>query len=296
MIFKKLLYGIFWVTLAVTLFSCAGTKKDENIFSEPPQEQKAQKNSQKDEMAELEALLGIKREDTKKKETPPEEIQDKKLGLLGADEGKGTTRKEKIKEPVGDVRLTKLQKENEHLRGQLKEKDQRIKELQSEIDALKEELNRLSSQKSMSAQPAESEFGMPKSTMSGEMITYDMSEYKAKYQEALAYFNQRNYDAALNIFENLLRTNTNNDLADNIQYWIGECHYMQGKYQMALTDFEKVFTFPKSNKNDYAQFKIALCYLRLGQRDRAREELQRFLNEYPDSSLRSRAMEIMGKI
>ena len=61
-------------------------------------------------------------------------------------------------------------------------------------------------------------------------------------------------------------------------------------------DFEKVFTFPKSNKNPDAQFKLGLCYLRLGDREKAREEFQRLLDVYPKSAYVNRAQQHLGEL
>jgi len=76
---------------------------------------------------------------------------------------------------------------------------------------------------------------------------------------------------------------------DNAQYWIGECHYAMRQYEKAIMDFEKVFTFPKSNKLDDAQFKLGLCYIRKGENQKAREEFQRLLDVYPKSEYLGRA-------
>ncbi len=298
MTIKKFILLIVISTLSVYFTSCGGTRKEESLFDEPQQEEEVQQKSQQDEMSELEALLGIKREPKKKEKNPSEKAQE--LGLLGADEGKGMAKKggqnTTTTEPVGDVRLAKLQKENEELRRSIRQKNQRIRELESELDALKQELAAAQEKATSQAGYNGASAAYPTGGVAYSATTYDITEYQSKYQEALNYFNQRNYEAALNIFSNLLKTDTNNDLADNVQYWIGECHYMMGKYKVALTDFEKVFTFPKSNKNDYALFKIALCYLRLGDRERARDELQRFLDEYPDSPLRNRASDLLNKL
>lgn len=102
-------------------------------------------------------------------------------------------------------------------------------------------------------------------------------------------FNDRNYQNAIEAFESLLASQANHSLADNAQFWIGECHYALGQYKKALIDFEKVFTFPKSNKNDSAQFKLGLCYLRLGDKSKAREEFQRLVDVYPKSEYLKRA-------
>lgn len=285
----KLVWGLFIVVFL--LFSCAGSKKSEDIFAEPSQEEQAMKNSQQDDLSELEELLGIKRE--KKPENKTEEPAPSEIQLLGADEGKGAKKDmaagtSKQEQPMADARLINLQKENENLRQQVRQKDQKIRELESQMEFMKDEISRLTSKPAVSA-PVQSV------TPSTDYVS-PQGDYRAIYEQALSYFNQKNYDAALNLFQQLLKMDSNHELADNAQYWIGECHYLQGKYQQALSDFEKVFTYPKSNKNDYAQFKIALCYLRLGQRDRAREELQRFLDEYPKSGLRSRAQDLLSRL
>ena len=66
---------------------------------------------------------------------------------------------------------------------------------------------------------------------------------------------------------------------------------LMGQYKKAIIDFEKVFTFPKSNKNPDAQFKLGVCYVRLGDSAKAREEFQRLIDVYPESSYVGRAQD-----
>jgi tol-pal system protein YbgF len=109
------------------------------------------------------------------------------------------------------------------------------------------------------------------------------SGFRARYDEALEKYHSRNYRAAIDLFDQLLVNNPGNSLADNCQYWIGECHYALGDYTKAIAAFEKVFSFNNSNKNDDAQLKLGMCYWRLNDVSRAKEEFERLISHYPDS-------------
>ena len=112
---------------------------------------------------------------------------------------------------------------------------------------------------------------------------FSQSGYERDYQAAYDAFNQGSYDRALTRFTNLLQRSRDNSLSDNAQYWIGECYYAKKDYNKALIEFEKVFTFAKSNKKDDAQLKLGLCYLRMNDKESAHRELTRLLSKYPDS-------------
>lgn len=118
---------------------------------------------------------------------------------------------------------------------------------------------------------------------------YGTSEYAMAYQAALDEVYDRNYSGAIDKFRRLLRQSVNDDLSDNAQYWIGECYYALGQYQVAITEFEKVFSYDKNNKQDDAQFMIGMAYLKVGQRELAELELNTLLEFYSNSEYASRA-------
>jgi TolA-binding protein len=125
---------------------------------------------------------------------------------------------------------------------------------------------------------------------------YTSPSYKAEYERGLSYFQQKRYKDAISVFEQLLDIDSRTGYSDNAQYWIGESFYALRRYQEALRAFEKVFTFPNSNKNDYAQYKIAQCYYMLGNKPRANQEFQTFLNNYPNSELDSFAKRYLTRL
>ncbi|HCW76835.1 MAG TPA: hypothetical protein DHU63_09900 [Candidatus Marinimicrobia bacterium] len=121
-------------------------------------------------------------------------------------------------------------------------------------------------------------------------------EYKNQYIDALSSYQNGNYNDAVRMFNALINSNRNNDLADNAQYWIAESFYSEDNYQRAIVEFQKVFDFSNSNKADAAQFKIGYCYLNMGNASMARSEFQKFLNVYPKSDLVQKATQILAKL
>lgn len=104
-----------------------------------------------------------------------------------------------------------------------------------------------------------------------------------RYEAARALYGERQYERAIGQFAAILSTSAGSDLADNAQYWIGECYYGLGRFRQALTEFTKVFAFRDTEKDDDAQLKIARCYLALGEKDRALMALRKLIDEYPKS-------------
>ncbi len=108
-------------------------------------------------------------------------------------------------------------------------------------------------------------------------------EYRLRYIDALANYQNGNYDAALKMFRELLVIDTKHDLSDNCQYWIGEIYYAQKDFRKALSEFMKVRNFPGTNKADHALFKIGLCYLNIGDTEKAVENFREHVSLYPNS-------------
>ena len=127
-------------------------------------------------------------------------------------------------------------------------------------------------------------------------IPLNSADYQIEYQKAMDFFNLTNYSDAINIFEKLLRSNPDSQLADNSQFWIGECYYGDKEYERAILEFEKVFTFPNNNKMDAAQLKLGFCYLRLNNNKRAKEEFSRLVELYPGSEYLSIAHKLLTKL
>lgn len=122
------------------------------------------------------------------------------------------------------------------------------------------------------------------------------SEYGLAYQDALDDFYVRRFDSAIRKFQALLQNNDKNELADNCQYWIGECYFAMGRYYEAIAEFQKVYAFAKSNKTPDAQLMIGLAFLKNGEKDMARSELNIVLSFDPRSASAQKAQRYLRMI
>ncbi|MCF7824383.1 MAG: tetratricopeptide repeat protein [Candidatus Marinimicrobia bacterium] len=122
----------------------------------------------------------------------------------------------------------------------------------------------------------------------------DYETYKQHYIDALSSYQNGDYMGAIDDFQLLLQNDSQNDLADNAQYWIGECYYAMDDYGQAITAFRKVLNFADSNKADAAQFKIGYSYLNSGDKTRGYNELERLLDMFPESTYRDKIKHILA--
>ena len=285
----KYLSTLFLISVfSLFTLQCAGSsdQMEEEGFNEEEQQQK--------ELDDIEALLGISSEDTQqqqvndsvekteKTQTTAQNNADdesEQLNLLDTNESIPA------QQTAGMSASEKKKYENEikKLKSQLKEKDRAIANLSAELSVKEEELSKKSAAPSYSAS-------------SGVISDISMDEYQSRYEDARDAFESRNYQQAIQLFESLLAASANHPLADNAQYWIGESQFMLRQYDAAILSFEKVFTFPKSNKNADAQYKLGLCYVMKGDKTKAREEFQRVIDNYPNSRYAELARKKMARL
>ena len=118
------------------------------------------------------------------------------------------------------------------------------------------------------------------------------SDYELKYNKAIEYYNKSNYTASQTLFEELIPVFKGTDRAEQIYYYYCYCHYYLTDYALAGFHFRTfVRTFHSSTHVEECAFMNAYCYYlsspkySLDQSDtkNAIQEMQNFLNEFPDS-------------
>jgi tol-pal system protein YbgF len=279
--FVPLFFSFVVIIFSIQLISCASSK---------PKSEEPKTTSKEGDLGEIERLLGITDED---KKAQPKKENDDLLTLLKADEDKGTTPTENTTQGGGDVRLTNLQKKVDDMEGQLIDKNRTIADLKAQLMMKDEELKRYKSGGAAPAQPVTQTYNPP---VTSSTSYSGGSEFENNYDRALDLFHSGQYRDAMSLFESLLTQDRNHSLSDNAQYWVGECNYALGNYRAAILAFEKVFAFSQSNKNDYAQYKLGLCYQKLGDSERAREEFQNLVDNYSNPELVGRAEEKLAQL
>ena len=120
--------------------------------------------------------------------------------------------------------------------------------------------------------------------------------YSEKYNESHHYYQNGDFDFAIVGFKMLIRDDPQNPLADNSQYWIGECYYSKMEFIRAISEFVNVINFPGTDKDDDAQLKIGMSHLAMNNKANAKEQFNKFLDEFPDSEYAIIAREHLKQI
>ena len=125
---------------------------------------------------------------------------------------------------------------------------------------------------------------------------FKSAQYKQTYMTSLGHFQNQEFDDAIVGFKELVSSDATNDLADNSQYWLAECYYSQKEFKRAIAEFEKVFTYSGTDKDDDAQLKIGLSYQSMGNVNKAREEFQRMIDYFPGSEYYPKAKDALKQL
>lgn len=105
------------------------------------------------------------------------------------------------------------------------------------------------------------------------------------YSQAFQLFRAGDYQAAKEKFGRYLELYPDTDLADNAQFWLGECYYAEEKYSEAIAAYEKTIKqYPQSDKVSSALLKEGMAFVELGDEIAAKILLKKVIKEYPESN------------
>jgi tol-pal system protein YbgF len=107
-------------------------------------------------------------------------------------------------------------------------------------------------------------------------------EAVALYRKAYEALRGGRHEEAAQGFREFLRAHPGHDLADNSQYWLGECYYDRKDYTQAVREFRRVIEhYPSGNKVPDALLKVGFSYLALGSSEAGRQTLSQLQRSYP---------------
>lgn len=199
-----------------------------------------------------------------------------------------------------DIRaeIEKLKQYNKRLEDSLKTKQAQIDSLydqQNQVENFKLIATTLDEDKDLtkeilkSIQQSEEQ---PSATVPTK-LEVDDTEFRTRYNEALNLYFDRDYQPSIQKFSELLALSKTHPLADNCQYWIGECNYSKEKYLAAISEFQKVEGLGDGNKTDAALFKIGMSYLKMGNQIEAVAAFKKLEKQFPKSDLLGRAQQYL---
>lgn len=259
--------------IAGLLLAACGGSKNTNVSQTPEGD------------VDIDKLLNSPTDQNKQKEEDAEVLR-----LLGIEPAKADTSKTELAAtPVKTEPQSvspETQKEIERLQRELSAKDQQVSELRNSLTEKDARLQQLEQQTRQS---------QTRSKPTAALMT-GADGYVQHYAEARNLYEQRRYNDAITAFQQILAENDKSSYADNCQYWIGECYYGLGKFEQAAAEFDKVFTFPRSNKNDAALLKLGLCFVRLGDHKQARSYFEQLVATYPSSPYVANAKKYLSRL
>jgi tol-pal system protein YbgF len=139
-------------------------------------------------------------------------------------------------------------------------------------------------------------YSMKKTPEIFETPKLSSDEFKRRYVDALSNYQNGRYEEAIQGFSTLVFGESGHPLADNSQYWLGECYYSMKNYKRAILEFEKVMQFSNSDKQDDLKLKLGLCFVKIGNNQRARAEFKDLLELFPNSEYSLRAQQYLRQL
>jgi len=104
------------------------------------------------------------------------------------------------------------------------------------------------------------------------------------YDSALLLYREEDYVLALEGFKEFLNAYPKSDLADNAQFWTGECFMALEQYEQAILAYQDVIkNYPKGNKVPNAMLRQAIAFLEINDKTSAKLLLQKLIKQFPDS-------------
>lgn len=102
------------------------------------------------------------------------------------------------------------------------------------------------------------------------------------YNTAYLDFTRGNYQVAIIGFRRFIKLFPASEMADNAQYWVGECFYSLGQLDSAETEFQRVIReYPQGNKVPAAIYKLGLVYQLQGKEGLAQKRFKEVVDKYP---------------
>ncbi len=181
-----------------------------------------------------------------------------------------------------DARLLEISQRLDVLGGQLEDSGVRFTALSQKVDTVKYKLTAADSARAASGYAARDTTG----SVDPEAM------YQAAYSDVAA----GRYSLARESFQTYLKQFPDTEVADNAQYWIGECNYVTGDFAGAIAEFQKVVqNYPKGDKVPAALLKIGISYSRLKNTEEANKYYRTLIQKYPKSPEAAAAKERLPK-
>lgn len=117
------------------------------------------------------------------------------------------------------------------------------------------------------------------------------------YNSSLADFTAGQWALCIMGFGSYVQNFPRTDLADDAQWYIGECYHQDGKFAEAIDAYNRVISnYPKGDRVPDAYYKRGIALSAMGQTDRARESFETLMKNYPDHDMARMAKQQLDRL
>ncbi|HEX6435915.1 MAG TPA: tol-pal system protein YbgF [Candidatus Binatia bacterium] len=164
-----------------------------------------------------------------------------------------------------EARVAKLTEAFKEQDGQLKAREEELRELQKNT---------------RQQQPVAGDTSAEKSGISAA----ENETVRSDYEVAWRALEKKDYRLAITRFKEFLQKHPKSKLANQAQYWIGESHYALREFDQAILEFDAVRSrYPQADKVPAALLKQGFAFAELGEKVNARLILQEVVEKYAQS-------------
>jgi len=268
--------GLLIVTLL--LFSSCVTTEETILRIDRQDKQIVALNSRTDKLSkELDSKLKSIREKQAEIEVEIDKMRGETQGLSGRAEDNRLLVKRAIERDTTeqDVINTKLTDLNQHI-GEL---DLVVKKLH---EYLRLEPSKILTKQDQKIGPTQTRVPIQPPQEKEEKL---VSDEKNLYEQTLTKYREEKYEEAALGFKDFLKEYPKSDLADNAQFWIGECYMAMKQYEQAILAYQEVIKkYPKGNKVPNAMLRQALAFYEIKDKISSKLLLKKIIKKYPKSS------------
>ncbi|PIJ48747.1 cell division protein CpoB [Erwinia sp. OLTSP20] len=195
-------------------------------------------------------------------------------------------------------RLSSTQSDIDALRGQLQESQYQLSQLAERQKDLYQQLDKLNSTGGGTAQPTGADSASTAGAVNGAASNVpDASSHSdgaapvqsgdanTDYNAAVALvLEQKQYDKAIRAFQAFVKKYPDSTYIPNANYWLGQLSYNKGKKDDAAYYFATVVkNYPKSPKSADALYKVGVIMQEKGDSAKAKAVYQQVVKQYPNT-------------
>ncbi|MCK5737765.1 outer membrane protein assembly factor BamD [bacterium] len=133
--------------------------------------------------------------------------------------------------------------------------------------------------------------------------------YNSQFRDAMKKYKNEDFLDARDALKVIILSSRATTVIDSARFFYAGCFYEVKEYILAISEYQRLMKFyPKSHLMDDSQYQIGMCFYKLSPKyaldqdytNKAIQEFQAFLEDFPDSPRRSEAhqryLELRGKL